>query len=261
MRTTVIFNCKGGVGKTISTINLAAELARLGKRVVCVDADPQRNLTEFFAADGDDVATLYDVLTLGVPTYLPGLLHHTQIDGVDVIPASAELILADVRAINDGSIRLDALRNLAVNLAAEDDAPDHMLIDCPPSFTAATSAALAAADDVIIPVKLDRFSVDGVRELLRQINGMREINPRLTVAGILVTQYDGTTVAKATADAMRESALPVFGTCIRKTTAVDRSTYERLPLRKCKGNYAQLAADEYADVVKELLEGGAKNGF
>lgn len=260
MRTTAIFNCKGGVGKTITTINMAAELAARGKRVVCVDADPQCNLTDFFAAGGDDLPTLYDVLTMGVPSYLPGLLHHTQIEGVDVLPASSELILADVRAINDGSVKLDALRALAVALAEEDDAPDHMLIDCPPSFTAATTAALAAADDVIIPIKLDAFSLSGVGELLRQIAGMHEINPRLRVAGALVTMYDGTTVAKETADALTESAIPIFGVSIKRSTAVDRSTFERKPLRELPGTYAKLLAEQYAAVVDEYLRGGAGNG-
>ena len=260
MRTTVIFNAKGGVGKTITTINMAAELAARGKRVVCIDADPQANLTRFFGADGAKVSTLYDVLTSGPDTYFPGLLRETQIQGVQLIPASMDLVLADVRALREKTLRIDAIRDLVLSFA-EDDAADVVLIDSPPSFTAATTAALAAADDVIIPIKLDAFSLAGVTELLRQVQGMREINRDLDVAGVLVTMFDGTIVAKETADALRESALPVFGTVVRRTTQVDRSTFERKPLREMKGVNARMVAEEYADVVNEYLGGGAKHGF
>lgn len=254
MRTTVVFNAKGGVGKTVTTINMAAELAARGKRVVVVDADPQGNLTQFFGAE-QDCGTLYEVLTGTGESYYGDNLQDTQIDGVQILPASMDLILADVRAIKEKSIRLTALHDLAVCMA-EDDAADVMLIDSPPSFTAATTAALAAADDVIIPIKLDAFSLSGVGELLRQIAGMHEINPRLRVAGALVTMYDGTTVAKETMDALIESAIPIFGTSIKRSTAVDRSTFERKPLRELPGTYAKLLAEQYAAVVDEYLRGG-----
>lgn len=258
MRTTVVFNAKGGVGKTVTTINMAAELAARGKRVVVVDADPQGNLTQFFGAE-QDCGTLYEVLTGTGEPYYGDNLQDTQIDGVQILPASMDLILADVRAIKEQSIRLTALHDLAVCMA-EDDAADVMLIDSPPSFTAATTAALAAADDVIIPIKLDAFSLAGVGELLRQIAGMHEINPRLRVAGALVTMYDGTTVAKETMDALIESAIPIFGASIKRSTAVDRSTFERKPLRELPGTYARLLAEQYAAVVDEYLRGGAGNG-
>lgn len=258
MRTTVIFNAKGGVGKTVTTINMAAELAARGKRVVCIDADPQRNLSAFFGADLES-CTLYDVLMRRDP-YYENTLQNTQLDGVQILPGSMDLILADVRALQAKEIKLHAIREL-VEVMAEDDYCDYVLIDSPPSFTAATTAALAAADDVVIPIKLDAFSLAGVKELLRQVRGMRDVNPDLTIAGILVTQYDGTVVAKETADALRESAIPVFGTVIRRTTAVDRSTFERKPLRESKGVYAKYAAEEYADVVNEYLGGGAKHVF
>lgn len=259
MRTTIIMNAKGGVGKTVTTINMAAELAARGKRVVCIDADPQCNLSNFFGADLDS-GTLYDVLMRTGDSYCENMLQDTQLENVQILPGHMDLILADVRALKAQEINRDAVRDFATCMA-EDDCCDFVLIDSPPSFTAATAAGLAAADDVIIPIKLDAFSIDGVEEMMRQVKGMREINPTLKVAGVLVTQYDGTTVAKETADALRESAIPVFGTVIRRTTAVDRSTFERRPLREEKGVYAQRVAEEYAAVVSEYLGGGAKNGF
>lgn len=259
MRTTIIMNAKGGVGKTITTINMAAELAARGKRVVCIDADPQCNLSHFFGAELDS-GTLYDVLMRTGDSYYENMLQDTQLENVQILPGHMDLILADVRALKAQEINRDAVRDF-VTCMAEDDFCDFVLIDSPPSFTAATTAGLAAADDVVVPIKLDAFSIDGVEEMMRQVKGMREINPTLKVAGVLVTQYDGTTVAKMTAEALRESAIPVFGAVIRRTTAVDRSTFHRLPLRETHGAYARLAADEYADVVDEYLEGGAKHGI
>lgn len=259
MRTTIIMNAKGGVGKTVTTINMAAELAARGKRVVCIDADPQCNLSCFFGADLKGL-TLYEVLMrTGGPCY-DSLFQKTQLENVWILPGSVNLILADVRALKSQDINLNTVRALVTDMA-EDDICDYVLIDSPPSFTAATTAGLAAADDAVIPIKLDAFSLSGVTELLRQIRAMREINPKLKVAGVLVTQYDGTTVAKETAEALRASAVPVFGAVVRRTTAVDRSTFDRRALREEKGAYAKLAAQEYAVVVDEYLEGGAMHGY
>lgn len=259
MKTTLIFNCKGGVGKTVTTINMAATLAARGKRVVLVDADPQCNLTRFYSAEpGLGDTTLYEVLTGEHEPYYGDWLGEVA-ENIKLIPGSMDLILADVHALQQKDIKLTAIRELAEALA-EDDAADFMLIDSPPSFTAATTAGLAAADDVVIPMKLDAFSLSGVGELLRQIAAMRDVNPRLRVAGVLVTQYDGTTVALETADALRESAVPIFGTMIHRTTAVDRSTFERKPLREMQGTYAKRAAEEYGALVDEWLKGGSNNG-
>lgn len=259
MRTTLVFNAKGGVGKTVTTINMAAELAARGKRVVAVDADPQCNLTNFYLKGAEEGFTsLYEVLTGDhEPFYDDWMLDAAE--NIKLVPGSMDLILADVHALQQKDIKLTAIRELAETIA-EDDAADFMLIDSPPSFTAATTAALAAADDVVIPMKLDAFSLSGVGELLRQIAAMRDVNPRLRVSGVLVTQYDGTTVALETADALRESAVPIFATMIHRTTAVDRSTFERKPLREMAGTYAKRAAEEYGALVDEWLKGGSNNG-
>lgn len=259
MRTTVIFNAKGGVGKTMTVINMAAELASRGQRVVVIDADPQCNLTWFYGADAAEGQTLYELLTAQNEPYYGDWITQGVAPGISLVPASMDLILADVHALRDGTVRLTAIRELC-EVMAEDDYCDYVLIDCPPSFTAATTAALAAADDVIIPIKLDAFSVGGMGELMRQIKGMREINPRIRLAGALITMTQRRAVVTRAAEAdLRASAIPVFGATIRATAAVDRSTYARLPLRAIEGTYAKLAAEDYAAVVDEYLEGGSKH--
>lgn len=252
MRTTVILNCKGGVGKTVTAINMAAELAARGRRVVLIDADPQCNLTNFYLGRAEeDYTSLYEVLTGNhEPVWSDWMLDAAE--NIKLVPGSMDLIMADVHALQGKEINLTAIRELAETLA-EDDAADHVLIDCPPSFTAATTAALAAADDVIMPIKLDAFSLAGVSELLRQISGMRDVNPGIRVAGVLVTQYDGTTVSRESLEALSESAVPIFRTQIHRTTAIDRSTFERRPVRELCGTYARRCAEEYAAVVKEWL--------
>ena len=253
MKTIAIMNFKGGVGKTVTTINMAAELANRGKRVVVIDADGQRNLSSFFGADTESGGTLYEVLTGEAEPYYGELLQETQVEGVSILPASMKLIHADLSALKDGTINLMAVSELVATIA-EDDAADYVLIDCPPSFSASTTAALAAADEVIIPLRLDAFSLAGMDELLYQIGEMRQVNPRLKVAGVLVTmRFIANAEAQAEA-ALRKLLMPVFKQTIRRSVTVEQSTFIREPLRKMAPESA--IAQDYAAFVDEYLENG-----
>lgn len=255
MRTTVIFNCKGGVGKTVTALNMAATLAARGKKVALFDCDPQRNATTFCGAD-PTLCSTYSVLMGEAEPYYPENMQPVLLGGklgIDVLPASDELILADIAALRENRANLHALRDL-VEVMAEDEAYDHVIIDCPPSFTAATSAALIAADDVVVPIKLDAFSFDGLGELTLQITGMRQFNPLLRIAGALITMRDAQTViAREVETALRQSAVPVFDAAIRKAEAVNASTFQRLPLRLMQGKAAQSVAADYHAFVSEFL--------
>ena len=246
-------NFKGGVGKTVTTINMAAELANRGKRVVVIDADGQRNMSSFFGADTDNGGTLYEVLTGDAEPYYGELLQHTQVVRVGILPASMELIHADLSALKDGSINLMAVSELVATIA-EDDAADYVLIDCPPSFSASTTAALAAADEVIIPLRLDAFSLAGMDELLYQIREMRRVNPRLKVAGVLVTMRFIANAEAQAETALRKLPVPVFKQTIRRSVMVEQSTFIREPLRKMAPESA--IAQDYAAFVDEYLENG-----
>ena len=253
MKTIAIMNFKGGVGKTVTTINMAAELANRGKRVVVIDADGQRNLSSFFGADTDNGGTLYDVLTGDAEPFYGELLQETQVERVKILPASMKLIHADLSALKDGTVNLMAVSELVATIA-EDDAADYVLIDCPPSFSASTTAALAAADEVIIPLRLDAFSLAGMDELLYQIGEMRQVNPRLKVAGVLVTMWY---IAKAEVEAekaLRSLRVPVFRQMIHRTVAVEKSTFMKKPLRVFAPNCS--AALDYAGLVDEYLKNG-----
>lgn len=258
MRTTAIFNAKGGVGKTITTVNMAAELAARGKRVLVVDADPQCDTSRFFKAE--DGCTLYDVLTGCHEPYWPNNVLPTAFERIELLPGDARLTTLDIKAIKDGGVNLTALRDFC-DCIAEDDGYDYLLIDCPPSFTAATTAALAAVNDVVIPIKPDSFSIHGMDNMVQQISGMREINPRLRVAGVLLTMMTNCNAAVQGAEAVRKLPVPVYTQMIRRSTKADESTYLCRPMRELlntKPGYENAATD-YRDFVTEYME-GVKNG-
>ena len=260
MRTVAIMNYKGGVGKTVTAINFCAELAGRDKQVVLIDGDGQRNTTKFFKLTDDGERkynTLYELLS-GYGESYDAFLYPTVVPELLVVPASMELMKADISAIQSKQIRLNGVAELRDALA-EDDAADYLVIDCPPSFSAATLAALAAADEVIVPMKLDAFSVDGMTELLMQVDSMRRINPRLRVAGILITMWTRSIAVRSAEDVVRRSKLPVFRQTIRRSTVVDEHTYSGKPLRMYKPT-SGVAAD-YAAFADEYLEnGGAYHG-
>lgn len=259
MRTTAIMNFKGGTGKTTTVINLAAELAARGNRAVVIDADPQGNLTDFFGVQTEEGCTLYELLTAQHEPYYGDWIT-TISDKLALVPASMDLILADVRALRDNSARLTAIRELTETMA-EDDFADYCLIDCPAYLTASSSAALVAADDVIIPIRVDAFSLDGMGKLLRQINSMRTFNPTLRVSGALVTMdRNGTIISREAKDALRQSAVPIYSATITFTEAVTQSLSLRKPLREMPTRYAKIAAADYAAAADEYLEGGARYG-
>ena len=190
---------KGGVGKTVTADNMAAILAAdHRKRVLLIDADHQGNTSRFFLREEEIASTVRDILTGESEPYWPENVYHTGYEGLDIIPA--------------------------------DGAYDYVIIDMPPAFSLAARAALAAADEVIVPIKLDAFSVAGMAELLRQIQSMRKVNDRLTLAGVLITMWRNVDVVNQAEQVLRGSGIPVFRTTIRRTDIVDESTFQRQPL-------------------------------
>lgn len=258
MRTTAIFSYKGGTGKTTTTINLAAELAARGKRTVLIDADGQRNLTDFFRACMDE-ASLYELLT-GQEPYAENLIQHTSRELIDIVPSSAMLATVELdHMLPDGAspFRLGAIRDFC-EVIAEDDIADFVLIDCPPSFSPQTVAALIAADDVIVPVTPDQWAVSGLRDVSVSLSGARRSNHRLRIAGVLLTKLTASATARDTEAALRQSGFPVFQTAIHSSEWARRSTFERKTLREC-AHWTGIAAD-YKALCDEYLEGGASNG-
>lgn len=255
MRVTAVLNQKGGVGKTVTVINLAHILAtEHKKRVLVIDADSQGNSTEFFGADSS-LGSLANVLLHRGTAYFNA--QTTDWPGLEVLPASDSLMDLDLTKIQSGNVSAAALKTALADLQ-EPRRYDIVLVDCPPAFTASCAAALIAATDVLIPIKLDAFSLRGMTNLYHQVANMKKLNPSLQVCGCLETMWTGSQTDVEADKILRESLLPVFGQRIRATEKVGSMTFERKPLREHSPRCA--AAIDYRRFVREYLKGGASRG-
>lgn len=270
MRTTVIINIKGGVGKSTTVINMAAILAEMGKRVLVIDADPQCNTTQFYGFRDPDktvdntLAQLINLDAEGRSDWAEDYVMETAVPGVSLVPASIDLIFADFASTERfGSVSVKAISDLLYNLNVdawndagvpdgEVDAFDHVLIDCPPSFTAASVAAIYAADDIVIPTEADLFSIIGLTTLIKQIQSVRAYKPTIRVAGALITKWHNTAACIQGEAALRASSLPIFRQVIRRSDKVTESIFERQSLQAYSPQSA--AGRDYRAFVEEYLE-------
>jgi chromosome partitioning protein len=185
-RVLAVVNQKGGVGKTTTSVNLAAALAQAGRRVLLVDLDPQGNATMGSGIDKRTVGrTVYHVL-LGLGE-LPGVRVRVERGGFDLLPANRELAGAEIELV-ELTGRETRLKNALERVAHE---YDFILIDCPPSLSLLTVNALTAAQRVLIPMQCEYYALEGLSDLVGTIKRVRaNLNPELEIAGLLRTMYD-----------------------------------------------------------------------
>jgi chromosome partitioning protein len=258
----VVANQKGGVGKTTTAVNIAAVLAQHGQRVLLVDLDPQGNASTAVGVDHTEgTPSAYQVLISGLPI-TEVIAQCPDIEGLDVVPATIDLAGAEIELVSLVARETRLRKALDTYLAAEDAAGrryDYVFIDCPPSLGLLTVNALSAGRQMLIPIQCEYYALEGVSQLLRTLDQVREhLNPDLDLGRIVLTMFDGRTrLAAGVADEVREH----FGERVLKT-AIPRSV--RISEAPSYGQTvltydpASPGALSYLDAALELADAGAR---
>ncbi|MDK2806559.1 ParA family protein [Thermoanaerobacterium thermosaccharolyticum] len=246
-----IANQKGGVGKTTTTINLGYSLSASGKKVLCIDMDPQSNMTSGFGIDDSSLnCTTYNIL-IEERNIKEALITLNEMNGVSIVPSSIQLAGAEIELVPMLS-REFRLKNSLKDIK---DDYDFILIDCPPSLGLLTINALTAADSVLVPIQCEYYALEGLTQLMNTINLIKKnINHSLEIEGVVLTMFNArTNLSIQVVDEVKKYFKgKVYGTIIPRNIRLGEAPSFGKPISLYDPH--SKGAEAYEELAKEIIE-------